>query len=113
MKVDKRFSHGLSSLLAYTWSHSIDGASVFFGSGANATTIFPQDNYNLNAERGNSDFDIRHRLSWSFLYEIPAAHELPKALGDGWQLGGILSLQTGQAILGSDRTGQQQHWVGK
>ncbi len=29
VKLDKRFSHGLSSLLAYTWSHSIDGASVF------------------------------------------------------------------------------------
>jgi hypothetical protein len=96
VKLDKRFSHGFSSLVAYTWSHSIDGASVFFGSGANGTTIFPQDNYNLQAERGKSDFDIRHRLSWSFLYEIPAPHKIPKALGTGWQLGGILSLQTGQ-----------------
>jgi len=96
VKVDKRFSHGLSSLLAYTWSKSIDGASVFFGSGANATTIFPQDNYNLNAERGNSDFDIRQRLSWSFLYQLPTVQRLPRAIGDGWQVGGILSLQTGQ-----------------
>jgi len=98
VKLDKRFSHGLSSLLAYTWSKSIDGASVFFGSGANATTIFPQDNYNLAAERGNSDFDIRHRLSWSFLYQIPTAHGLPKTIGDGWQIGAILSLQTGQPL---------------
>lgn len=95
VKVDKRFSHGLSSLLAYTWSKSIDGASVFFGSGANATTIFPQDNYNLKAEVGNSDFDIRHRLSWSVIYELPAARAL-HALGSGWQVGAILSLQTGQ-----------------
>ena len=103
-KLDKRFSHGLSSLLAYTWSHSIDGASVFFGSGANGTTIFPQNNYDLAAERGNSDFDIRHRLSWSFLYEIPNLRRLPKVLGEGWQLGGILSLQTGQPF--SVLTGQ-------
>jgi len=96
VKVDKRFSHGFSSLLAYTWSHSIDGASVFFGSGANGTTIFPQDNYNLAAERGNSDFDIRQRLSWSFTYQIPTLHKLTRVLGEGWQLGGILSLQTGQ-----------------
>jgi len=95
-KLDKRFSHGLSFLTSYTWSHSIDGASVFFGSGANATTIFPQDNYNLRAERGNSDFDIRHRLSWSLIYELPAMHQLPKLLGQGWQVGGILTLQTGQ-----------------
>jgi len=103
-KLDKRFSHGLSSLLAYTWSHSIDGASVFFGSGANGTTIFPQNNYDLAAERGNSDFDIRHRLSWSVLYEIPNMRRLPKVLGEGWQLGGILSLQTGQPF--SVLTGQ-------
>src|SRR5262249_40430820 len=73
-KFDKQFSHGFSTLVAYTWSHSIDGASVFFGSGANATTIFPQDNYNLRAEHGNSDFDIRHRLSWSFSYQLPGPH---------------------------------------
>src|SRR5437899_1441228 len=109
-KLDKRFSHGLSFLMAYTWSKSIDGASVFFGSGANATTIFPQDNYNLRAERGNSDFDIRHRLSWSFLYQVPKLQKLPKALGDGWQLGGILSLQTGQPF--SVLTGQDNSSTG-
>ena len=109
-KLDKRFSHGLSFLMAYTWAKSIDGASVFFGSGANATTIFPQDNYNLRAERGNSDFDIRHRLSWSLLYQVPKLQKLPKVLGDGWQLGGILSLQTGQPF--SVLTGQDNSSTG-
>ena len=94
-KFDKQFSHGFSTLVSYTWSHSIDGASVFFGSGANATTIFPQNNYNLGAERGNSDFDIRHRLSWSFTYQLPGSHRF-KPLTNGWQLDGVLSLQTGQ-----------------
>jgi hypothetical protein len=109
-KLDKRFSHGLSFLMAYTWAHSIDGASVFFGSGANATTIFPQDNYNLNAERGNSDFDIRQRLSWSFIYQLPTAHGVPKTLGAGWELGGILTLQTGQPF--SVLTGQDNSSTG-
>jgi len=95
-KLDKRFSHGLSFLTSYTWSHSIDGASVFFGSGANATTIFPQNNYNLAAERGSSDFDIRQRLSLSFNYDVPALRGAPSALGKGWEFGGILTLQTGQ-----------------
>jgi len=107
-KLDKRFSNGLSFLASYTWSHSIDGASVFFGSGANGTTIFPQDNYNLRAERGNSDFDIRHRLSWSFTYELPVPHNVPKVLGEGWQVGGILTLQTGQpfsVLAGSGNSG--------
>ncbi|HEY7096641.1 MAG TPA: TonB-dependent receptor [Terriglobales bacterium] len=103
-KLDKRFSHGLSFLASYTWSHSIDGASVFFGSGANATTIFPQNNYDLGAERGDSDFDIRHRFVWSFNYEVPRAPKLPKVLGAGWELGGILTWQTGQPF--SVLTGQ-------
>jgi carboxypeptidase family protein/TonB-dependent receptor-like protein len=110
VKVDKRLSHGLSTLLAYTWSHSIDGASVFFGSGANGTTIFPQDNYNLRAERGRSDFDIRHRLSWSFIYQLPTPHAGPKALVEGWQLAGILTLQTGQPF--SVLTGQDNSSTG-
>src|SRR5438105_5205178 len=109
-KLDKRFSHGLSFLAAYTWSHSSDGASVFFGSGANATTIFPQNNYNLKAERGNSDFDIRHRLSWSFTYELPIPQSVPKTLGSGWQIGGILTLQTGQPF--SVLTGQDNSSTG-
>ena len=109
-KLDKRFSHGLSFLASYTWSHSLDGASVFFGSGANATTIFPQDNYNLKAERGNSDFDIRQRLSWSFLYELPIPKSVPKSLGSGWQIGGILTLQTGQPF--SVLTGQDNSSTG-
>jgi hypothetical protein len=109
-KLDKRLSHGLSFLAAYTWSKSIDGASVFFGSGANATTIFPQDNYNLKAERGKSDFDIRHRFSGSFIYQLPAMRKLPKGLGQGWQLSGILSLQTGQPF--SVLTGQAQSATG-
>lgn len=100
MKLDKRMSHGLTFLAAYTYSHSIDGASVFFGSGANGTTIFPQDNYNLKAERGASDFDVRHRLSLSYVYEVPSWRKLlssmPHVIADGWQLGGILTLQTGQ-----------------
>jgi hypothetical protein len=100
MKLDKRLSHGLTFLASYTYSHSIDGASVFFGSGANGTTIFPQDNYNLKAERGSSDFDVRHRFSLSYVYEVPTWRKLfpsmPHAIANGWQLAGILTLQTGQ-----------------
>jgi hypothetical protein len=109
-KLDKRLSNGLSFLASYTWSHSIDGASVFFGSGANGTTIFPQDNYNLRAERGNSDFDIRQRFSGSFLYQLPTWHALPDVLGAGWQLGGIITLQTGQPF--SVLTGQDNSSTG-
>src|SRR5262249_27732022 len=94
-----------------TFAKSIDGASVFFGSGANGTTIFPQDNYNLRAERGPSDFDIQHRLSLSYVYEVPSWRRIlpsvPTLLADGWQLSGILTLQTGHpfsVLSGNDNS---------
>ncbi|HZU21676.1 MAG TPA: hypothetical protein VE998_02520, partial [Terriglobales bacterium] len=113
-RLEKRASRGLTFGASYTFAKSIDGASVFYGSGANATTIFPQDNYNLRAERGLSDFDIRHRFVGNFVYEIPSlkhvtAH-LPRAVADGWQTAGIITLQTGQPF--SVLTGQNQSSTG-
>jgi outer membrane receptor protein involved in Fe transport len=106
-KVEKRLSGGLSFLSSYTWSKSIDYASKWGSSGLNA--------YNLRLERGLSDFDVRHRWSFSHNYELPfgsGRHFLSNpstweqvVLG-GWQLSGILSLQTGNpmtAILSTDR----------
>lgn len=108
LKLNKRYSDGLSFLAAYTLSKSVDTASVFFGSGANGTTIFPQDNFNsVDGERGPSDFDIRHRFVTSFVYRFPAISGLPSALGDGWQVGGIVTLQSGQpfsVLMGTDNS---------
>lgn len=114
VKLNKRVTNGLQFLLSYTYSHSIDGASAFFGSGGNGGNIFPQNDYNLAAERGSSDFDIRHRLAWSYVYEVPSLEHylsvLPAAIAEGWELSGILTMQTGQpfsVLTGSDnsRTG--------
>jgi hypothetical protein len=114
MKLDKRAARGLTFGLAYTYSKSIDGASVFYGSGANSTTIFPQDNYDLRAEKGRSDFDIRHRFVANYIYQIPTLQHissaLPHALADGWEVTGILTLQTGQPF--SVLTGSNQSSTG-
>src|SRR4051794_30733028 len=61
---EKRLSQGLSVLANYTWSHSIDTSSLDTGGG-------PQDALNLRADRGNSEFDIRHRAVLSWTYQIP------------------------------------------
>jgi outer membrane receptor protein involved in Fe transport len=102
MKLNKRAGHGLNFGLAYTYAKSIDAASVFYGSGANGTTIFPQDNYDTRAEKGLSDFDIRHRFVANYVYQTPSLRHLasgmPRPLADGWQITGILTLQTGQPL---------------
>jgi hypothetical protein len=111
MKLNKRAGRGLNFGLAYTFSKSIDAASVFYGSGANGTTIFPHNNYDTRAERGLSDFDIRHRFVANYVYQIPSLQHvfsaMPRLIADGWQTTGILTLQTGQpfsVLTGADQS---------
>jgi hypothetical protein len=62
-----RFSHGLQTLLSYTWAHAIDDDS----SDAYFANVAP--NYApLSQERGPSDYDIRHTFSGAVSYNLPA-----------------------------------------
>ena len=69
VRVQQRLFHGLTSLASYTWSKSIDDASNFFSSAGDPN--FPQNSYNVAAERGRSNFDVRQRLSVSYSYALP------------------------------------------
>jgi len=101
LTVDKRFSHGLSAILGYAWSHAIDDVPLEFGGGAAGPQ--PQDPRNIAAERGNSIIDMRHRLTLSYTWELPVGKN--KALLNyggpvnwilgGWQTNGILTVQSG------------------
>jgi|SRR5690242_2308705 len=102
VSAQKRFSQGFSFTAAYTWSHSIDQVQehLISGSGSNS---FLQNEHDLTQQRGNSDFDIRQRLSFSYLYELPfgpgkrlvqsgpASHLLRD-----WRLSGIAAFHTGR-----------------
>lgn len=98
--IDKRFSRGFQFTAAYTWSHAIDEVSDLFDlAGAFA---LPQDDRNLDAERGSANFDLRHRFSASLVAELPFLRWLGgrgstnHRLLDGWQLSVITTHQTGQ-----------------
>jgi hypothetical protein len=90
-KLEQRLSKGLSALASYTYAKSIDDASGFFTTTGDPN--FPQNSYNLSAERGRSDFDIRQRLTLSYAYDLPIATG-HRWLG-GWQSFGVLTFQTG------------------
>jgi len=101
-RLEQRLSKGLSGLVSYTWSKSIDDASNFFSSAGDPN--FPQNSYNVRAERGRSNFDVAHRLSASYSYLFPVGKN-KKYLADngvvttiltGWETFGIVTLQTGR-----------------
>jgi hypothetical protein len=97
VKLEKRFSKGLSFLGSYTWSHSIDDVSFNIGG-------FEQNTFDLRAEKASADRDSRHRFVLSYTYELPFGRGkgfLPdissgwdKLVG-GWQLNGITQFQSG------------------
>jgi Carboxypeptidase regulatory-like domain/TonB-dependent Receptor Plug Domain len=99
-KLDVRSYHGLHLGADYTYSKSIDGGSAFFGSGANGTTIFPQNSYDPAADKGLSDFDIRNRFVANFIYTLPRFNRFNNGIGgllvNGWETSGIVTAQSGQ-----------------
>ena len=89
--------HGLTTQWSFTWSHNLDTASEvddFFGTSG----YVPQDSRNLKGSYGNSEFDERRVLVFTYIYAIPAPKEgaLSYALRD-WQLSGTTSFRDGQA----------------
>ncbi|HTM35412.1 MAG TPA: TonB-dependent receptor [Terriglobales bacterium] len=100
-KFTHRMSHGLQLEGAYTWAHSIDDAPDPLVPAAGNRT-FPRNSRNLGEERGNSDYDIRHRLVVNYIYEMPFGkgkgvlnHGVAGKIFEGWQFSGITTWQTG------------------
>jgi hypothetical protein len=105
-RLEKRFSHGVTFTNAFTWSKALTDAQPFSG-GDNDTGNRVQDMFNKRADKGLAAHDYKYRFASSFLYEIPFGKG--KALGagvntavnhliGGWQVNGILTLQSGFPI---------------
>jgi outer membrane receptor protein involved in Fe transport len=101
--LQKRFSHGLSFLASYTYSHSIDDVSSFNITGSASQQVagendLAQDPFNLAAERGRSMFDARHRFVLSYEWSVPfwrQAHTWYEHVLGNWQFNGIATLMSG------------------
>lgn len=94
--LEKRLSHGLQFLAAYTWAKSIDNASSFEQS---------LDPYNFSHNRSLSLYDARNRFVFSSVWDLPVRKYSGArgALLDGWEASGILTLQSGFPIrMGSN-----------
>ncbi|MFZ0478756.1 MAG: TonB-dependent receptor [Terriglobales bacterium] len=109
VRLEKRYSHGLQYEAAYTWAHALDNASsASLGSVNNGDFLdqrYPNQNY------GNSDFDVRQRFVFSYVYDLPFGRGRALAkdvsgilngiLGD-WQMTGVFSAATGNYYTATD-----------
>jgi Carboxypeptidase regulatory-like domain/TonB dependent receptor len=110
MRLEKRFSQGLTATISYTLGEARSGAPDHIstsGGGAGIDLgVFrePQDGNNLRAEYGPTEFDVTHRFVASYVWELPFGRG--RRLGGdwnramdlvfgGWQLTGINVLQSG------------------
>jgi hypothetical protein len=102
VKLEKRFSNGLSFLTSYVWSHALaDSGTPLSGSG----NLGPLQSYNYGSAYSTASWDIRHSLTTAFNYELPIGKGKQFGGGmnrafdmvvGGWQANGILTLRTGQ-----------------
>jgi hypothetical protein len=97
IRAERRFRSGLGFAATYRFSRSIDDATLI--------SILPQDSHNLRAERGLSDFHMKHRLVFSSTINLPGWRSILKK---GWQFQAIGTLQSGMplsAIVSADVSG--------
>ncbi len=85
VKFQRRLSRGLQGLASYSFSHSIDTASTdAFANYLNT----PGGGTYQNADRGDSDFDIRHSFTAGVTYDLPSAesNKITHAALGGWSV---------------------------
>ena len=87
--------HGMTILLAYTWSHEIDTATNDLNGVSNP--------YNINYDRASGGFDRRHIFNASYVYALPfyrsGGNALERTVVGGWSISGITMLESGNPVF--------------
>jgi hypothetical protein len=91
----KRISHGLSFIAGYTYGHGLDNNSL------NRSSYLPQNSADPAAEYGSSDFDVRHRFTFTTTYAIPGIKGFAQML-EGWKLNAIVTVESAQPWQAND-----------
>ena len=96
--INRRFNSGFTFGSQWTWSHSIGNTG---GSNEANTT---QDPTNFRLDRGNNNFDVRHSVNVTALYELPYgkgrkfgrdSNPILNGLFGGWQIGEVMNFNSG------------------
>ena len=98
LRVEKRFSKGLTFLTTYSFSKAMSDNPGWRGGGQGLSAAGAQNILNLKAEKGLADLDHRQRFTVASVYELPFAknsHGFVKHVFSGWATDGIIQLQSG------------------
>jgi hypothetical protein len=102
LQLVKRFSHGLTGQINYTWSHAIDDADMQ-GASWNISSTFNNATFNGNypLDKGTSTLDQRHRVSVNWLWKptfTTSTSTFAKYFINGWELSGITTLASAHPV---------------
>jgi hypothetical protein len=86
--------HGITSIANYVWSRSMDNSSD--GEDFEPNAAQPNDSNNPQLEYAPSNFNIPHRFSWNFSYDLPKMGGSWQRAKNGWGINSVLTLQDGQ-----------------
>ncbi len=100
VRYEQRFVAGLTLLNSFTWEHSLDNASASL----EGNTPSPQDGNNIQADYGQSDYNLPLANVTSLVYDLPVgrgrtflstANSFEDAVLGGWQISAINTMQAG------------------
>jgi hypothetical protein len=98
MDFNHRFSQGLSLRGAYTWSKTIDDGDSLNATTSGGEPALASNPFNLRADRGLANFDVRNVAVISAVYELPFGKRMNgfgRALMHGWTVNSIATIQSG------------------
>jgi len=104
LDVNHRFSAGLGLRGVYTWSKTLDDGDSLNATTSGGQPALASNPFNLRADWGLGNFDVRHAAAISGVYELPFgrakrflhdASGLANALAGGWTINSIVTLQGG------------------
>ena len=94
----RRLSRGLQALASYQWGHSIDTGST--GAGGLVYGDFYSRQLGANANRGPSDFDVRHSASVALTYDVPSskANGIADAVVRHWSIDNVFQIRSAPPV---------------
>jgi len=103
----RRFTHGFTGSINYTWSHATDDVS---NGGISPYSLNDSTLYQLNPaglhinDYSNADYDVRHNLTASYIWDLPfkASSSIVNEIVGGWSVSGTFFARTGYPFTASD-----------